>query len=323
MLLAAFFLAVSIGLIAFLAIRFLGPGGLLEKEKQLKKRLLPNNPSLAVSSIIPDLIKKNNLGNIKIFKPFLDSRAPAEKLLILLKTARLKISVSTYFLICFTGGVTSFFIMHYALNFQTAESLPIAFGLCFAPFVYLKFMRAQYLKKFSEQLPNALSIISASIKVGHGLEAAMGTIAKTAPYPLSDEFATVQAEMKLGLSLQEALSNLYDRIKGPELKILITGITINQQLGGNLSELLGNLERTIRERFQLMREIKSLSAQGIMSAAVLFCIPFLILLILMKNDSKLMIDFFTSPGGRVGIGFCVLSQGIAFVWIRNIVRLKD
>ena len=324
MILAAFFVAVAISLTALTLFQLFGPGGSLAKEKQIKQRLSPTqaytpSPQPAAKSL--SLLKKNNISNIIVFKEILDKRDIAKKVLVLLQTAGLKISVSTYFLICLVTGVASFFILKIFL--PVGVVIPISIGLCFAPFFCLSFVRGKYLDHFTEQLPNALSIVSGAIKVGHGLELALGTISKTAPQPIAGEFATVQAEMKLGLTLSEALSNLYERIKTPELKILVTGITINQQLGGNLSELLGTLEKTIRERFQLAREVKSLSSQGIMSATVLFVIPFLILGLLFRNDSKLMLEFFNSPTGRLMVLIAVVFQVIAFFWIRSIIRLKD
>jgi len=267
------------------------------------------------------LRKKDNLSDLEILKKLLDHYAPSKKIALSLRILKIKISVSVFLLACLVISIVTFLTLKISLHTLPALFLAIALGSL--PLFYLKLHFKRYLQRFSEYLPSALSIISSAIKVGHGLDMAIQTVAKTAPYPVDEEFQTVIGEMKFGLTLPDAMNNLYDRIKSEELKIFVTGISIHQELGGNLSEILDNLEKTIRDRFALMREINTLSAQGKFSSWVLFAIPFALAGLYRWKSSELFLDYVHSGFGQLTLMICVVLQTIGFIGIRMVVNLKD
>ena len=296
-----------------------GPNGLLVKNKRLKERIFSSDIFKHFES--PAFEKTQHLSDVVPFRKFLSQYPLSDKIFELLKRSDLKISVSLFLLSCLVLGLFSFFY------FQTLMpkffALLLACGAAYLPYYYLKFRNTRYILKFEEYLPNALAIISNSLKVGHGLEAAIAAVAETAPHPVSKEFETVRAEMKLGVPLQTAMQNLYHRINSPDLQIFVTGITIHQDLGGNLSEILDHLEETTRERFALKREIKALSAQGVMSAWVLFSMPLVAASIWFATDPRILFNYAHSSGGQLAIFSAVIMQIVAFFWMRQIIALKD
>lgn len=298
--------------------RTFGPQGTVKTKRKVKARLYSDG---AVQAPLMDFTKKHYFSEVDAFNKFLSRRAFAHKIDDMLKRARMPISVSLFLLSCLTLGMLTFMILRNPMG--PLYAAPVATSAAFAPYLFLKWRERIYLKKFAEYLPNALSVISNSIKVGHGLEAALEAVARTVPYPVSEEFQTVRAEMKLGQPLQVALQNLYERIGSVETKIFATGVAIHEELGGNLSEVLTNLEHTIRDRFALAREIKVMSAQGILSMWILTAAPLVLTAIWLFNAPEALFAFAASEGGRMGIGLAVVCQSVALIWTRQIIRIND
>lgn len=318
MIFPALLASAALGLIIFVLGKYFGPGGLLEEQK-----LRTNNIGSAGSSgVNPAFLRKSkNVSEIGTLKTFLEKHGFSENIEMLLKTSKLKISVSVFLFACVLIGL--FFFIFLRTRFGIFPSFVISIFAALTPYFYLNFRRKRYLAKFAEHLPNVLSSLSSSIRAGRSLEAAFDVAAHSAPRPISEEFEVVRSEMKLGVPLDQALWHMYQRIRNPELKILITGVAIHQELGGNLSEILDNLEKTIRERFALLREVHTLSAQGRYSAWALFAVPFILALIYMKSDPAMFMQFLTSNFGS-HIIWIVLGMNLAgFFWMRRVIRLGD
>lgn len=321
MILTASFAAVAVGALVFLSFRYFGPGGRIQEEKKRKeKRMSPDHDG--AFEFVTNLRKNEaDISDVQYFQDFLSQNSLTDKVVVLLRTKKWTISVSIFLLVSFVAGLLTF----YFLRFVASPILAGVAGLIVMalPMLYLVYWRRRYIEKFSEHLPVALSMISGAIKSGHGLETAFETVEQSAPSPVSSEFGIVNSEVKLGVPLGTALWNLYSRIKSDDLKILITGISIHQELGGSLSEILDNLEGTIRERYSLRREISALSAQGRYSAWVLFLIPIVLVAFYFNNDREMFMDFVASSQGSSILWFVVIMDLVAFAWMRMVVKLTD
>src|SRR5690242_13914794 len=169
-----------------------------------------------------------------------------------------------------------------AFLFVVLLGLPSIFGIIAAvvagslPLMVISRMRTRRLALFSEQLPDALDLIRAALQAGHGFVSALQVVAQEFPDPISWEFSEVAEEVRLGLPMRDALYHLMERVDDPNLPILVVGVLITQEVGGNLAEVLNNTTYTIRERFKLMREIRVMTAQGRLSGMVLTALPFLV-----------------------------------------------
>jgi len=144
------------------------------------------------------------------------------------------------------------------------------------PLLIIHRMKHNRAHQFAEQLPDALDLIRAALQAGHGFAAALTVVASEFPDPIAQEFLEVAEETRLGLPMREALYNLNERIDDPDLPILIVGVLIADESGGNLAEVLENIGHTVRERFKLSRDIRVLTAQGRFSGTVLTALPFLV-----------------------------------------------
>jgi tight adherence protein B len=153
----------------------------------------------------------------------------------------------------------------------------VAFGLAaflgFLPILVVARIRRKRLQLFQEQLPDALDLIRSALQAGHGLITAMQVASETLPDPVAMELRYVVDEVRLGLTLRDALYHLSARVGDPNVPLLIVGILVSQEVGGNLAEVVDNTAYTIRERAKLQREIRVLTAQSRLSALVLTILP--------------------------------------------------
>jgi tight adherence protein B len=129
-------------------------------------------------------------------------------------------------------------------------------------------------KVFDDKLPETLDYISRALRAGHSLTSAIGMVGKELPDPTGQEFKTVFDEISFGISFKEAISQLAGRVKSDDLNFFVISLTIQHDTGGNLAELLDGLAKTIRERIKLRGKIRTLSAEGRISAVVLGAMPF-------------------------------------------------
>lgn len=141
------------------------------------------------------------------------------------------------------------------------------------PIMFLKYKKAERLRNFAEQLPDALDIMVRSLQAGHPISAAMTLVTKEMPDPIGTEFGIAVDEMTYGLELREALANLGDRVDVEDYQYVVVSINIQADTGGNLAEVLHGLSTVIRARFRMFKKIKALSAEGRMSAKILSILP--------------------------------------------------
>lgn len=298
---------------------FKAEGGLIDTRQRVKQRITGLTDSQ--DQALKNLDKKNEYSNLPSIREFLSKNSHANELATLLKRSGVKSSVSTFLMICTAGGFAIFLISKMYLSLGL--SITIAMASVMVPIMVLKIKNQKYVEKFEEYFPDAISIISNSLKAGHGVDAAMSSTAINAPYPVSTEFQRVIAELKLGQSSQGALQHLYERIKLVEVKIFITGLILHEQLGGNLSEILDNLEGMVRDRFALRREVKSLSAEGKLGAYVLFVAPLAVAAFCLASGTPTFKEFLHSSFGHKMITIGVALQVIAFFWIKKIIKIED
>ncbi len=149
-------------------------------------------------------------------------------------------------------------------------------GYFLIPFMVLRFKRKQRHKRFGVQLPEALELITRSLKAGHPVPVAIGMVGREMPDPIGSEFGMVADEVTYGSDLVSALANMYTRVGHEDLPLFVTAVSIQSTSGGNLREILDGLSGVIRERGKLRRKIRSISTEGRMSAYILTAIPILL-----------------------------------------------
>ena len=224
--------------------------------------------------------------NVSLFKQRVLSHSPAVQA-ILLKTPRIQqldrlllqsgyVKTLAHLLaVCLIFGMLGLGTGVF-LNFPMLGLTLLWLVLTALPLLRLLWMRSKRLEKIAFQLPDALDLISRSLRAGHGFSAALAMVGKEAQAPISEEFKITFDEINFGISTQNALANLALRVPLNDLRYFIVAVVIQLESGGNLAELLSMLSNLIRERFKLFGKIRVLAAEGKMSAYILTALPFFV-----------------------------------------------
>ena len=193
------------------------------------------------------------------------------------------------------------------------------------PILVLKWLKGKRKKRrgaIMKQLVDALEMIRSSLQAGHSLPQSMEAVAEEMSDPLAAEFRQVNEELRLGHPIRDALNGIHARTGLDDLRFFIVAITLNREIGGNLSDIIGIVASTLRERFKLKAQVQSLTAQGRMSAMVLTALaPFLFIAVNFLNP-EYMEPMFNTPAGRFMSGYCVVSVLFGYWLMRRVVDIK-
>lgn len=194
-----------------------------------------------------------------------------------------------------------------------------------APFVghlVLGFLAGKRRAKFDDQLCDTLQLLAGGLRAGHSILRAIDAAAAESQSPTSEEMRRVITETSLGRDLLASLTDTSDRMRNEDFVWIAQAIQINREVGGNLAEVLDQVNETIRERSEIKGHIKSLAAEGKFSAYILIAMPFGIVLMLMSVNPDYMNSMFTHPLGWGMIGASVVLMTIGSLWMRKIIDLK-
>jgi tight adherence protein B len=268
---------VFLGVFAVVALLAAASGaGASRQDKEMLARLdsaLATNKSKSdMADLLIDVRKNELLSTIPWIDRLLRKIELTPRLRRLLYQANLKWTVGGLVLMC----ASAFAVTGYFLYWRTGAVLfGVMGGAVFgsAPIGYVYFMRNKRMAKFEEGLPEALDLICSALRVGHSLNSALGLVTRECPDPVGPEFRVTFDEQNYGLELKTALENMCSRVPIQDLRIVVTGINIQKESGGNLAEVLEKASEVIRERFRLKREIMTHTAQGRLTGIVLTLLP--------------------------------------------------
>jgi tight adherence protein B len=175
---------------------------------------------------------------------------------------------------------------------------------------------------FADQLDESLQLIASSLRAGHSVRQALAAVARDAEAPTSVEFTRMVNEIRVGRPLNLSLGESAARMESDDFTWVTQAIAINAEVGGNLAKVLDGVGHTIRERNQIRRQVKALSAEGTLSAYVLMALPFGIAGFLLFANPAYMLKFTASPLGYALIGAGVLLLVVGGIWLRKVVSFK-
>jgi tight adherence protein B len=190
------------------------------------------------------------------------------------------------------------------------------------PFLWLLNKRRVRLKNFAAQLPDGLELIARALRAGHALAAGMHVVAEEMPAPICDEFGRVYDEQNLGISLEDAMRSMCERVPNLDLRFFVTAVAIQRQTGGDLAEILDKIGYVVRERYKIMGQVKALTGEGRMSGVVLVALPFALLILMLHMKPDYVSLLWTHPIGiKMSIFACVL-MALGVICIKKIVDIK-
>jgi tight adherence protein B len=205
-------------------------------------------------------------------------------------------------------------------------SLLLMLGAGFAaaaiPFVHVWWKRKKRFEAFLELLPDALDLMSRGLSAGHAFSEALHMVSAEMPDPIASEFRKTYEEQNLGLSLKLALENLTHRMPLLDLRMCVTAVLIQRETGGNLAEILEKVAYTIRERFRIMGDLKTLTTSSRMSAWLLCGLPIGVALAITVLNQEYMSILWKDPRGHYLIATALFMQLTGMLIVRKILRIK-
>lgn len=212
----------------------------------------------------------------------------------------------------------------YSFGFGTIQ-LAIVLGLCFGagiPLIILSHMAAQRKKRMQEQFPVALDIFVRGLRSGHPIASALDLLTKEMEDPLGTEFGMVTDEVSYGADMRDALQNMADRWGIDDIQMFVVSLSVQNETGGNLAEILSNLSAVIRDRHSMLMKVRALSSEGRMTALILTALPILAFSGLFLTNPAFYMDVAQDPIFPIGfIGLIVLYL-VGFISIRRMIDLK-
>lgn len=192
----------------------------------------------------------------------------------------------------------------------------------FLPILFIKIKKGKRIKAFEGQLGDTLIMICNGLKSGFSFQQTMENVANDMPPPIGIEFGRVCNEIRYGATMEEALNNMVERVKSPDLMLVVSAVLIQRTTGGNLSEILTTISQTIKERIQIKGEISSITAQGRMSGMIIGALPICIAAVLMVVNPDYMSTFFTTTAGKIMLAVSAVMEIIGFFAIRKVVTIE-
>ncbi|MGH8936817.1 MAG: type II secretion system F family protein, partial [Acidimicrobiia bacterium] len=186
----------------------------------------------------------------------------------------------------------------------------------------VRFIGAREKRRFENQLPDTLTLISTSLRAGYSLLQAVEAVAEESPSPTSREFARAIAESRLGRPVVAAMQAMGQRMQSADFTWAVMAIEIQREVGGNLAEVLQIVADTMRQRNRLKGEIRALTAEGRISAVVLAMLPIGMFAFLWVSNRSYLEPLLTNSVGWLAIGAGIMAMGIGIYWMRKIVNIE-
>ena len=239
----------------------------------------------------------------------------------LISQAGMKVTVGTILLSCAVVGIVTFAIFSQYLNLPLV-GIPVALVAAYLPIGYVRWKRNKRMVKFEEQFPEAMDLLARALRAGHALTTGLAMVAEELPDPIGPEFKLLFDQQNFGLPLPQALKNFADRIPTLDSRFFVTAVLTQREAGGNLSEVLDNLAKIIRDRFRVKRQVRVISAHGRITGWVLSALPSTLGLFFAATSPEKYRQFYSDPLGMQLIIGALLLQVVGVFIIRKIVAIE-
>jgi len=220
-----------------------------------------------------------------------------------------------------TAGLVAFIAVRF-LHQPWLISLGVTLFGASLPFLYVSYRRNKRLRKIEQQLPDALDLLVRGLRAGHAFSSTLKMAGEELPEPIGAEFRVTHDEVNFGVAMQQALTNLSERVPITDLRYFVVAVLIQRESGGNLTEILSNLSHLIRERLKLFARIRVLSSEGKMSAWILGIMPFALAGIMHFTNPEFISKLWTDPIGISIIQYMLVLMAIGVVIMRKIIRIR-
>ena len=288
--------------------------------KRLKKRLNRISTQEKQQSAAK-MIREKYLGKLNPFERKLETLPGMEQLAILIEQSGRNTPAHRVLLLSIVIGFSAG-LLTWLITGNLMISIPVAIIAAAVPFLKISFDRSKRLLRFEEQLPEAMDIMTRALKAGHPFSETLKLVSEEMDQPIATEFGITFSDINYGLDVRQAFLNLLERVPNMTLMTVVTAVIVQRETGGNLAETLANISSIVRGRFRFQRKVRTLSAEGRMSAWILALIPFALFVGIMVTTPSYLESLINEPAGMKLIVIAFVLMIIGIFWLRRIIRIE-
>jgi len=266
------------------------------------------------------LVREDSIGGNATIHRILSSLNLINRLDLMIKQADVQITVYRLLLFCVLAGIMAGLAA--ATLFNIVVVIVFAGVAAAMPILHIARTRQKRLRAFNSQLPDTLDLMSRSLAVGHAFSESLHQVAMEMPDPVATEFRITFEEQKLGLSSKLALDRLGERIPLLDLRLCITAMHIQRETGGNLAEILEKVSLTIRERFKIMEDFRTMTTSSRLSGWILCALPFALVFFLTLLNPEYMSVLVHDTRGHYVMAFALVWQIFGMLLIKKIMTIR-
>ncbi|MGB7479418.1 MAG: type II secretion system F family protein [Burkholderiaceae bacterium] len=230
-------------------------------------------------------------------------------------------TVARFLLMSLLFGAFTYVVLSFA-NVLRFLQLGFALAGAFLPAAYMQWKRRKRLRKLERQLPDALDLIGRALRAGHALPSGLQMVGMEMTDPAAEEFRTTYDEINFGISMQQALMNLTERVPLTDLRYFVVAVLIQREAGGNLTEILDNLSNLIRNRLKFQASVRVLTTEGRMSAWVLGLLPFALAGLLNFANHDFISVLWTDPAGIKITNILLAMMAVGAFWMYRLIQIR-
>lgn len=321
-------LLLGVAILLFFAV-FLAAEGLLywwdstrgPEARRISKRLRAMSAGGNLDAASASLLKQRLLSDIPLMQRFLLQLPRAATLDRLLVQSGSNVTVSSFLAtstLLFMAGTLVCLVLR--IPFWIAVIIGVV--LATLPFEIMMIRRARRLKRFEYQLPEALDLVGRALRAGHSFSSSLQMAGNELPDPIGEELRQVFDEINFGVAVPTALQNLVARIPSTDLGFFAISVMIQRETGGNLAEVLDKISMIIRERLKLFGKVRTLSAEGRISALILSLLPFVTAAMMFVVNPSFMSILWTDSIGQRLLAAGLVMMFLGIIWMRKIIQIR-
>jgi tight adherence protein B len=319
--------ALLVAILVAVAVLVAGFGALFmfleQRQKRVRRRLgeLSGDQVISESTGEASILRDDTLSSLPLLDELLKRFRVSQNLNSLLTQADVSMRVGTFLTITLLVAVLGAIVAYAGSGWWWMTAVgAVAVGSI--PYFIIYRKKENRRRMFERQFPDALDLMVGALRSGMAFTGALQVVSEESPDPVATEFRIVFEEHRLGLSLRESLEGMTTRIDSTELRLFVTAVLIQKDTGGNLAEILEGTAYVIRDRFRILGDVRTITAQARLSGLILTILPLVMaaaLLVLVPDYMKTLI---TDPVGPYLIAAAVFMQVLGFLIIRKIVNIK-
>lgn len=309
----------SLLLIIFSIMSFFSPHTVLEEQLEPFEEAFSKSHGLKRQKKNKD--KKMLDKALKLTSSLVEKKDFASKLQIILEQANIPLKPSE-FVFFHVSGTIILGLLCYTLTSNFLLTVLFVIFTAALPLIIVEIQKNRRKNLFHNQLPDTLLLTAGALKAGYSFSQAISMVSEETKPPIATEFKRVLAEARLGLPMEEALENMAERVKSINFDWTVMAVKIQREVGGNLAEILEILANTIRERDRVERQIDVLTAEGKLSAMILFCLPFVLGVIIFVLNPSYVKTLFSHIMGIVMVTVSLFLMVIGGIWLKKTISIE-